>query len=72
MEKENNIIKMVILNMMEILLMINIKDMENFFGKIRTLLNMNMMVILLMINLKDMENYLWKIVNIMMGIGGIA
>jgi len=33
MEKEKNIMKMVKLNMMEILLIINMKEMENIFIK---------------------------------------
>ena len=40
-EKEKNIIRMKILNMKVILLMINMKEMENIFGKMANIIQVN-------------------------------
>ena len=41
MEKEENIIKMEILNMMEIMLIIKKKEMENIYGKMVNIIQEN-------------------------------
>ena len=41
MEKEKNIMKMEILNMKVIMIMINMKDMENMYGKMVNIIQEN-------------------------------
>ena len=55
MEKEHIIIQMEILNMMVILLMVNLKEMENIFGKMVNIIMDNGRII------KKMEKVLYML-----------
>ena len=57
MEKELNIIQMEKLNMKVILLMINVKEMENIFGKMVNIIQVNLKII----NQMEKELFIIKI-----------